>query len=407
MILEHELIWCGSFQEEQLGIRNLVFTNNQVYFICLQCVKTEDVLDGSDDKVNPFNVSNNYLDRNKPASLAYFEAVEDYTSRDLSYPSDILKAFSGFLQVQQRMIGTDSLSGLPTSIFDMALLWQPVGPMQRRDGFPSWSWAGWQGRVRWSGDTMELASERSSASKDAEKLKITMWLRDRTWINWFRIGSGTEEPVWRPSAITETIDPVQIGYNPDACSAANPYGRNWDMTSLPQCLASIHRGDFTLASQQEVYLRQSPETHLVFQTYVCKYRIQPSNEYLRYASLDPMWLPNGRTIFHIRNCNDAVCGYVLLDDRWKDIHATAISPVYTFLLLSEANYYSNWRIPHETHPYKKFYGEEEYEEFHVMMVEEKDYDGVRVLERAGIGRLLKEATQDACEDIEWRTVLLD
>jgi hypothetical protein len=130
---------------------------------------------------------------------------------------------------------------------------------------------------------------------------------------------------------------------------------------------------------------------LIFKTVVVTYRIQASKAYLRYGSMDPVWVPNGRIVFLLLNKDEAVSGYVLLDETWKSRDMST----QDFLLLSEANYYCDWGRPHENHPYKKFYGLEEWEEYHVMMVSWRMLDtGVRVAERVGLGRLLKEAVKD-------------
>jgi hypothetical protein len=49
----------------------------------------------------------------------YGRAVEQFTVRALSYESDVLNAFAGFLN---NMSHERCLEGLPASIFDLALL---------------------------------------------------------------------------------------------------------------------------------------------------------------------------------------------------------------------------------------------------------------------------------------------
>jgi hypothetical protein len=61
------------------------------------------------------------------------------------------------------------------------------------------------------------------------------------------------------------------------------------------------------------YLRNQNFTNLLyFSTLSVHYRIHPTTPYLRYGALDPVWIPNGRTIFHPLNRNNAISGYVLL-----------------------------------------------------------------------------------------------
>ena len=53
---------------------------------------------------------------------------------------------------------SSSFWGFPTVYFQLALLWQPCHRLQRRKGFPSWSWAGWVGKVAW---TSEFTGDRN------------------------------------------------------------------------------------------------------------------------------------------------------------------------------------------------------------------------------------------------------
>ena len=83
---------------------------------------------------------------------AYQHAVKNYTSRQLTYEKDVLVAFAGFCSTLGPLLRTGFPSGIPSSHLDKALLWSPLGPMQRRapngeTWFASWSWAGWKGRA--------------------------------------------------------------------------------------------------------------------------------------------------------------------------------------------------------------------------------------------------------------------
>ncbi|OWY55790.1 hypothetical protein AALT_g11147 [Alternaria alternata] len=85
----------------------------------------------------------------------YAEAVEEYSSRNISFHEDTVKAFAGVLSVLRTSFRGDFLFGLPDTELDQALLWQPKGALSRRKDrngnelFPSWSWAGWEGGVRY------------------------------------------------------------------------------------------------------------------------------------------------------------------------------------------------------------------------------------------------------------------
>ncbi|KAF2807152.1 HET-domain-containing protein, partial [Mytilinidion resinicola] len=74
----------------------------------------------------------------------YTELVNTYITSDLSNDNYILNAISGALE-NIHSVGK-SFQGLPEATLDLGLLWQTEDrtPPERREGFPSWSWAGWK-----------------------------------------------------------------------------------------------------------------------------------------------------------------------------------------------------------------------------------------------------------------------
>ena len=94
----------------------------------------------------------------------YSKIMSQYSSRELSFPSDIENAFLGIQDVLSHKLGWRFVAGLPTGIFDWALLWLPHGQLQRREWHihaddstvispPSWSWFGWLGKVSYAAYT--------------------------------------------------------------------------------------------------------------------------------------------------------------------------------------------------------------------------------------------------------------
>ena len=73
---------------------------------------------------------------------AYKLLVEDLSTRHLTYPGDALKSMTGVLQAMSVSRPEKYICGLPSSMLEWALLWQPKGPIIRRTTtvFPSWSW---------------------------------------------------------------------------------------------------------------------------------------------------------------------------------------------------------------------------------------------------------------------------
>lgn len=75
----------------------------------------------------------------------YCSWVGDFTSRQLSFETDILHAFQGVANALSTSFGnTTMLFGLPERFLDDSLIWRTLGIPSRRAGvpqIPSWSWA--------------------------------------------------------------------------------------------------------------------------------------------------------------------------------------------------------------------------------------------------------------------------
>ena len=80
-------------------------------------------------------------------SFAFF--VSEYSERKLTYETDIIPAFLGVFHSLESSLGTEFVQGIPEVEFDAGLLWSPIGPSIRREGYPSWSWLGWKNAVAW------------------------------------------------------------------------------------------------------------------------------------------------------------------------------------------------------------------------------------------------------------------
>ena len=86
--------------------------------------------------------------------MSFFHLVNEYNHRQLTFPEDGLRAFSGVTAALNRVnYSAGFLWGMPRGLFSHALLWMAGEPLRRRqprnpsgDVMPSWSWVGWQGR---------------------------------------------------------------------------------------------------------------------------------------------------------------------------------------------------------------------------------------------------------------------
>ncbi|KAL7913598.1 heterokaryon incompatibility domain-containing protein [Trichoderma velutinum] len=136
---------------------------------------------------------------NTPYLHEYCRLVEEYTGRNMSYPSDRLAGINGVLDVFRREFGLQFLHGLPEVLIHMALLWQPHNKLKRvpkdpKTGlpfFPSWSWTGWTGSVGYENwDAFNGMLELEDRAKRPEEIKTfgqPRWLSLRTRVARFRL----------------------------------------------------------------------------------------------------------------------------------------------------------------------------------------------------------------------------
>ncbi|KAL5330800.1 hypothetical protein ACEPPN_000323 [Leptodophora sp. 'Broadleaf-Isolate-01'] len=117
------------------------------------------------------------------ALLVYYELVELYSSRSLSYPDDVVNAFAGFSSVFAESCGGSFVAGLPTAALASSLLWVSKSPLSRRPSchntrFPSWSWTGWDGPVIYLYHPPSLHDERSTTEIRLEMQSLEILLND-------------------------------------------------------------------------------------------------------------------------------------------------------------------------------------------------------------------------------------
>jgi len=166
-----------TFQERVLSTRRLFITEFQVTFACGKGEATEELTYcpqrpyGKDDsamvmdpelekeketeqqerdQIPTFTRRSSYesgIDYNIKSSTSlvdYFYFVEDYTSRQLSFGSDILNAFVGIGKALGESLGSGMIFGLPEKYIPQALMWSCFGLVEPRvetSQIPSWSWA--------------------------------------------------------------------------------------------------------------------------------------------------------------------------------------------------------------------------------------------------------------------------
>jgi hypothetical protein len=151
-----------TYQEDYLSRRYMYFSDYQVYFCCETMSLAEDYI----DRVSEFGIkqaehANDDETFRKVWSASvrtdrWEQVIRDYSRRCLTYDSDGLNAVAGVLEHLAKGMEDGFICGLPVSIlFESGLLWYSASSLRRRSPtpsgafFPSWSWVGWVGEVRY------------------------------------------------------------------------------------------------------------------------------------------------------------------------------------------------------------------------------------------------------------------
>lgn len=165
-----------TYQEFMLSKRFLLFTADQVYYMCNLQSCSEDhhllwrgqrpmlepLLPGTaepwkhplwaidlEHRINltrEFRFPENYF--------AYQKLVASFTRRHFTHEADVLKSLTGILTAMVKFRPDKYICGLPTHLLEWALMWLPSGDVRPRGrsqkgrAFPSWSWIGWAGPVK-------------------------------------------------------------------------------------------------------------------------------------------------------------------------------------------------------------------------------------------------------------------
>ncbi|KAJ0163013.1 hypothetical protein CTA2_3644, partial [Colletotrichum tanaceti] len=250
----NERAW--TFQERLLSRRCLIFTNGRVYFQCRSTGMSEDIFGdkkGAGWSLDLVDAPLQMFRQLEYRSIwVYMKCVQLYTERKLTQAKDVQAAFSGMANLMEERMRAPFIHGLPSSHFDLAILWEPVKSSKRRvvketpdsasiPDFPSWSWTGWVGEVKYKEDLV-------SGILDG----VSDWLDTRTWIEWWvRDGHGDLRPLWdyRMSEEDTSRDikwrgytrkraarnerPVVVQYHDHEYGNSAPYGPR-DAAVLPQ-----------------------------------------------------------------------------------------------------------------------------------------------------------------------------
>lgn len=168
----HTRAW--TYQERLISSRCLVFYQDSVKWCCNEALWHE-YFDVTKSYRQDCVYDKEFQPKVWPDIEEYSELVKDYSGRNLTFSGDALNAFSAVLQCLEPAYPGGFLFGIPEFFFDFLLLWKPEARVVRRDGFPSWSWLGWQGRIdislhhRWGPKRDRWTSPRAASLKPLVK----------------------------------------------------------------------------------------------------------------------------------------------------------------------------------------------------------------------------------------------
>ncbi|KUJ09938.1 uncharacterized protein LY89DRAFT_266682 [Mollisia scopiformis] len=161
-----------TFQEWHLARRALIFTDDQVYYICSSASYCEDI---ALENFQPHLLMSLILENCNASTMRhylpsrytqctgnggwveYIQLVEHYSKRELTYESDTLLAISGLLNDLHRASRNRFLCRVSIGLFHDALFWVPENRAELRWGtgdtptllFPTWSWASAKSAVKY------------------------------------------------------------------------------------------------------------------------------------------------------------------------------------------------------------------------------------------------------------------
>lgn len=162
-----------TLQERFMARRSLIFTQEQVRFVCsdgdyseetysevafprLQAFTFKNTEYGLRQSVRAYGESD---DERTRFWTRYGHLVERFTSRWFTFPGDVHDGFAAISQALAIEAKDRLIWGIPASQFELGLMWTtyegqvrrmemttlPMTEQKRRVGYPSWSWMGWIG----------------------------------------------------------------------------------------------------------------------------------------------------------------------------------------------------------------------------------------------------------------------
>lgn len=219
-----------TYQEAILSTRRLVFTERQVYFECNSpdsCCGIDEPIrrlqDQHDRRLHGRNEDGfNKLSERYQGSMAIWNHISMFSRRELTWEGDRINALMGIFGDFRNSGHIDGqFFGIPiTSPFNndeqfetrtawtnrllAGLCWDLVSPADRRDQFPSWSWAGWKGQLRLATDS-DNGVKLDVLGDFTRNDRIHLWLKPKD-------GAIIRSEELKRSSVLDTLQTTRILY---------------------------------------------------------------------------------------------------------------------------------------------------------------------------------------------------
>ncbi|KAI1127583.1 heterokaryon incompatibility protein-domain-containing protein [Nemania abortiva] len=195
-----------TYQEGILSRRRLIFTDDQLYFECsgMRCaealntdLKSLHTRNQQRFKAKYCHGSNICLFPREIGRKGWeiVDRIEEYSRKSLTKGSDILNGLQGILRAYERSTqGIKNCFGVPVipraprqthmqwspeAGFCIGLCWDVAEGSSRREGFPSWSWSGWHGKIEWMFDELLWPDNQGNTN-----MMIWVQLQDGSFLTW-------------------------------------------------------------------------------------------------------------------------------------------------------------------------------------------------------------------------------
>jgi hypothetical protein len=343
----------------------------------------------------------------------------------LSWPRDILAAFTGIGNLICEALGGNLIYGLPSSHFDWALLREARDAPCARvvpgfEKFPSWSWCGWRDQV------MEYKEKLLASYED----NVHDWLTNHTWITWYiRDGNGKLRLLWdgKSSQLPAVSDKAEVTWkghyitrNHDS-DTHDKYGRfvhlrerrnrivesdNFNLV-LDECPYGV---DISNQIDSDNHARsgstEQDMPYLQFRTWSAYFRIEE----------DPAFVPeNGMTQpeqsqvifprYSLLDYKDDWYGTILLDKYWIELPENSLptrdmTQPLEFIALSDDKHFATGEDDAWGNYIPMTREESSWDLYYVMLIETK----AGISTRVGLGKVFKDAFKNSCrpERTSWK-----